>query len=647
MNVVRVGWIQRFRWDEVLKGISLFALIAISPVWLYGNPDDLKGPITALSAGILALVAGILVFRRPHLIDRYGLYLTGALVLVDFFAFFETLPGGITISNVTGVAFEPGTLSSFVMISITLASGYFFARSHVNARRLLFLVVTAASLVAILFLVAVATGSLPLSGFFGELFSSELLFGFSFLCALSLIPSAPPHSFARKSSIAAAVLFLFALVFSHSELLAASVVCFAAALLFFLNRATGSQHSASAAAPAWICVFILLLFAVFNLQALVPQGLTQGFPTETRPSIQATAHVVFLPLARNPRAPFTGIGINSFGRAWAEYQPADVNATPLWDADFQTGSGFFLILLLMFGIPFTLLTVLVIGAASADRFAFFNFFPGRASPEGVAWLIPFLFSVFWMIFYVPNIAFFVLAFFAFGIALGMCNDAVAVPSESPHLRPWFVKGTSVVVGILLVVTGAVFLYLGAIRFLALREYESGAELFAAGTRYPDVENFMHASLAFEKLPLTERTLAAADEEEIRTILQEIPSRSLTLRSSARLATLRDESIASALQARILDPNDYHNWVEEGKARLLHAVSDQDAADALGALKDFKTAVALAPNDPLPLFFEGQAFYAMGDGENARKALISALILKPDYADAQHFMNRLEASSTTP
>jgi hypothetical protein len=645
MHALWVKWIKRLRRTTTLQEIGLFILIAVSPVWIYGNPDDPKGTIVASVVGILLAAAGIAALEHPHLIGRRERSLFAILFLIFCWFGFETIRNGVTITELTGFAFEPGTLLSFFLIGAALVSGYFFAYSHHDTRRLLVAITVASSMVAIAFFAAVITGSAPLSAFFGEFFSLQLLFGFSFLCALSLMVMAPPASFARRLSIFAAFLFASALLFSHAELLIASVLCGALMLFFFLHASNASTALASVA-PAWVCFFVLLCAAIFNIQSFIPQNVTQSFFTEIRPSLQATTHVILVDYWEDARSPYVGAGMNSFGYIWNEKRPREVNTTPLWNTDFETGSGFVPILGLMFGIPFTIFLILLIGAASVDRFVFF-----RTSSEirtvGISWLVLFLFGLLWMFLYVPTIAFFALTFFSFGIALGIRDVAVRLPENHPRFFSAIVRKTSAVIGVSLIVTGLVLICFGVIRFLALWEYENGSQALGQRGAYANAQSDMRASLAIEKLPFVERALAAADEADIQAMLSTASSSPLTLDAIVRLATLRNEAITAAEESRVLDRADYRNWIEEGNARLLHALYDQDTSEALTAAQDFKFAVVLTGTTPLPLFLEAEALYAAGDLKNARSAVEAALTVKPDYEDARLLLDRLMNSTTSP
>lgn len=394
-------------------------------------------------------------------------------------------------------------------------------------------------------------------------------------------------------------------------------------------------------ASVWLIGAGLLVVAAFlntSISGFLPERL-QINQVEVRPSWQGTLDIARQSIEA-PREFLFGAGPNSFIREWGLYKPQEVNLTPFWNSDFNSGVGV---------IPTSIFAVGILGliAWAGIIFAivmFFTRFVREARPlvRGRALFGITLASTTYLVgyhmVYTPGVALTGITFMFLALL------AVCAAGDAP--------ARSIRVGVSSVITalsGIVVLSLcSAMVFssgLALRELFSNILVNRAAYVYNSTQDITGAASMMEKAlaisPRNDRAHRAAAELGVVQLATLAQSGAEDEATREALRKTLERTIQHGLTAVQLG-NTYQNWLT--LAQIYGEFAGANVEGALDSAKaSYERAFETQPTNPIPKVRLAQIAIARGDAGDARNNLEQAISLKPDLAIAYYLLSQVEAS----
>ena len=393
----------------------------------------------------------------------------------------------------------------------------------------------------------------------------------------------------------------------------------------------------------WIlgaAIFVALGFFSATINEMLPAQL-QINEVEVRPSWQGTLDIARQSISA-PREFLFGAGPNSFIREWGLYKPQEVNLTPFWNSDFNTGVGVIptsifavgiLGLLAWAGIILTILVLFVRFVREVRPLV-----RGRAL-FGVT-LASTAYLVGYHMIYTPGIALTGVTFL-FLAFLAVC----AAGDTPPRLfRVGAMSTTAMLSGLIVLSLCCVVVFTAG---LAVRELASNMFVNRASVVYRDSGDLSGATRMIERAlvvsPKNDRAHRAAAELGVVQLAQLAQSGAEDEAVRAALQETLERTIQHGLTAVQLD-NTYQNWLT-----LAQIYSEFAGANVEGALESatdaYDRAFAAQPTNPIPKVRLAQIAITRGDADQARTYLQEAIALKPDLAIAYYLLSQVEAYSS--
>lgn len=565
--------------------------------------------------------------------------ITGATVLSGVFS---TVPA----VSFLGIGGEVGTVASILILSIAtfLASICFQSRkriAYLYSGLIITAVVVFLHAVAMIFLPASLAAKLALPDhLIGSWSDIGIFFGLVLILALVTFESLPLTKMVRALFYGVFFIALFTLAVLNFTLVWIVVGVFALIAFVYavaFGRAgRGSLYAGRIPIPALIVIFLALVISIFgdfvrdtltNHGVALPQIVAQE---GSRPSWQGTLQVSATMLKHDP---VFGIGPNRFAEAWVAYRPQEINTTPFFDTNFDSGIG---------RVPSIAATTGFVGIiAWIVFFALFVVIGFRAMllslPDRVLhYLITsgFLGAFYlWVmaLFFTPTIMVIALAFVFTGVFIGaLARAGVTQNRDFSFLvdpRIGFLSVFTLIALLVGTVSGGAFVVK---RFLSFVYYQ----------------NALQAS-TYNNLSLAEKNIGLAIGLGDVDLYQRAASQIEIARIRA-LTSSNDQSVASAVsgvastivstaKAAVSDnPFNYLNHLALARAYVAiypFLPTNQRATAHDLAIQSYKKSAELNPTSPWIPYEEATFEFALQNNDAGTKYLVEALQKKGDFVEA--------------
>ena len=598
------------------------------------SPDAGKGITMGFVSAVFAFFIAAVFFLEKKIFDKHTLYVILAITSLFLLPFIFSLTEGITRREIIGIAYESGTILSFLAAGIFFLFGFIFTRIYSRMPLYLsFMAVGAGVLVVVLIVMHSFFPSYQLSSLLGTVFSGQIFVGFAFLVSLGLFLFSKMRPYLRWCVYTASVLLLTAVLFFadlHILLSVFGITLFAGALYL---RALQKEKKIIF---AFGVIFTTLAIGVLG-HSYIP---TQHNPfissfQEIRPSFRATMHAGLRLYDDSVSHALFGVGANRFSDVWALHRPPQINNSDLWRTDMMVGYGFIPSTAIVLGVPFTLLLIILgvlgLGAVFEHRHL------ALERRELLYLTGPILFFFFWLFVYVPHITVIVIGSLFFGCVYG----SLMAPCKrgSDQLTP-FENVSRVVLSLGLVGIVIIFIWFSYTHLFALREAKKALDVRIANEKnYSIQSDYLLSSISRAPIFDTLHSLIFLYEVEARTIIGRNPN-SLSESEKMRASDIAGSAVATGNLLESIEPENYQSHIASGVARTIAGLLTADQAHINNALGSFDKARLLAPSHPLPYFMKAQTRFFLGDRDRAMEDIERALHLKPNYQEAIELKKQL-------
>lgn len=358
--------------------------------------------------------------------------------------------------------------------------------------------------------------------------------------------------------------------------------------------------------------------------------------TEVALPWSATANISWQSLKEDP---IFGVGPNRFVTRYLSSKPLDVNNSVLWSADFNYATGLlpsFIVTTGLFGaIAWILFLVsffgvgiryLLLGMSAQRYFAISSFVVAS-----YLWLIS--------IFYVPNIVLFALAFLFSGLFVALLVQEKTVKTFSiTFLKNPKVGFVSVLLLIVLVILTCAGLYKYTQRFLSGYYFQQSLVDLNVKGDIVSAEMNMLKAVDYSKTDLYYRSLSELNLLKIDRLLATTSTNKELI--TRQLDQFSVDAINSANEARRIDPLNYQNSASLG--RIYEAFVPLGVTGAYQAATNvYLEAVKLNPSNPALFLTLARLEVTNKKPAEAKKYIVKALEIKPDYGEALFLRSQLE------
>lgn len=616
------GLMQRFL-VPALHGIFAAAAalcIVGAPVWAESGMEAYKAMFVAVSVAGMMIVAAIAVFISRAAHRSLALIPLGVACVVLAAIATRARGGGITLAEITGFAFEPGTVMALMIAAGAFLGGVMYSGSGGSALLIARTIVYGVSGVTLSYASLIFSGR-PLA-LFSEGFSVFVAIGLAFVIAVPLAAMRGAWR-ARLADVLSFVVLGAGVVISGEPVLAVSASLVALAVLVTAQM-NGLSFESARYRMVGLGIIAVCIFGIFLPAMPLRESITGP---ELRPSHTTSAIVIMREYADDRTSFFAGAEASGYAQVWMRYRPSEINRSLFWDADFPTGSSFALTVAALHGMVFLLIFVLGMAVFFSRTFA-----DARRNPTILGLWGGGVFAFGWLFLYPPTVAVLILA----ALVSGALAGCFALPATES--RYW--RG-AVYAMALFVCVGAVSIGFLAVRHMrAVDAYQRGVvALETEGIRM--ALEHMNASYSVSPHASTARAIA---DVHVRAVQEEINAATAQLDTAVldTLSTHASEAVSMANAATRMNPADFRNWLTLGQAYTIRALlnpvwTHEPALDA------FRNARLRAPEHPLPIYLEAQTLLLQGDAEAALFALEEAMRLKPDYEPLRSLKERIQLS----
>ena len=566
----------------------------------------------------------------------------------------SVLVSGTTTISLVGTGVEQDTLAAaliwFAALSLTVLV---FSESEKRSRTALNALFIGGLILAViqalhLFFPSLSFGG-PLTGQTGNAFGSwhdlGILYGFFVFLSVALLTSGAIEGKSRYLYAAVSVLSLLLLIvanlFDVWVALASISVLFLVLNLLRRRRVSGSSVLDWRTQKYWIGLIVLsVFFAIFGgyVNNVLPTPLKVA-NLEARPSWLGTLQISKQSLT-SPKELLFGVGPNTFTKEWGLHKPIDINATPFWNADFNTGIG---------SIPTSFITVGLVGFLAwlsilvALIWLVFKFV-FRESSQTSNIIVPLALSVVFLfafyVLYVPGPALSIFAFLMFGLFIAGAAGANMLPAQSFQVQgDWTARIRMlgiVAFGLIFALAGVgvgralasdAILNRGIVTFNNTGDLEKASALVSRAIQIsPQNDRAQRSAVELGLLQL-QKLISTADpkDEKSKELLQSTIS----------------QTIQHGLDAVSIEGREYQNWLE-----LAALYSQLAGANIEGAYDNARNAFSRAqaenPNNPFPYLQLAQLELLQNKTDAALQYLVSAVQLKPDFGAAYYLASQIYA-----
>jgi len=394
-------------------------------------------------------------------------------------------------------------------------------------------------------------------------------------------------------------------------------------------------------------VLLPLIISVISILFLIPGNpasnyLAQKFNIsyiEARPSWGATTNIVKNTLKTDP---ILGAGPNRFAEQWGKFKPISVNESVFWRTDFNFGVGI---------VPSFAVTTGLLGILAWIVFFAWLVFTGakfaitKNQNKGAHYLVfsSFIFSLYlWtaVIFYVPGISIFALAFLMTGVFIASLVSSGSIKNlEFSFLENRKIGFVSVLVIIILIITSIVGGYFFIQRMVSGYFFSNGIKEFNVNGDVVSAESSILRASRLYKSDVYYRSLSETQIAKINLILSKGDGGEEEIR--AQFQTTLGNAIDNARKAISLDKAGYLNWASLGKVyESIVLVGVEGAYE--NAISSYNKVLLLNPKNPGIHLMLARTEISRGDLIKAKEHISGALELKSNYTEAIFLLSQIQA-----
>jgi len=541
------------------------------------------------------------------------------------------LVSGLDNPSVFGFGFPTSTLIFFLGLIASVIAGAVLFTDKNEAKSLTFVSIVGIGVFGvanICFSVFDVSSAVPHTD---ANFSTFLLFGVGTILTASFIGEKTISRNELVISLVCNFIFFVHILFSQSS----ELMLFSGVIALIVLAASFVNRSGLTEVIQLKNIFVLTLGALLFVASFTPHILSTKMDAifsvpaqEIRPSMIATAHVIFSEFNREPRTLLLGSGLNSFGNVWNMHMPKEISATRFWNEDFLFGNSFFTTSIVEIGLPATLLLFFV-GLLAVPLIFVRRFNSTVVSPSARGLAGTLTFAIAWALWYTPASFFFIIVAFYGGVLFSIVNFGTK-RKGGPAKFKWHT--------LVLTIVGLMLMIISVTSLLALHAYGKGVmHLKKNPPEYNETTRYFGKSLFFMEFSETLRSLSLVYTEKGKAVLAgEYATEELNvIENSANL------SVTSADAARAKEVNDYRTHLSLANALLFSAVVKDDTSNVVGSLESFNNAIARAPTRVLPLMGKAHALLRLGRKDEVAVILEKVLELRPSYEPALELLKDTE------
>ncbi len=609
---------------SIAWAVSVAAAVGLMLVPEVGGvpQETLVAVLSVLAAGV---VAGALIFQflgdraiivtqSPMMYAAVGV--VGALVLATVFS--------VSLQQAFfGTSMEVGTVMSFCALALFFLAGRraFLHDGMIRAYFRVFVSVWLLAGVALLATFIFGTGQAF------NVVTIGALGGFVLLIALARFEL----SVARVSPLVLGAVAAGAVVLGSDQstylALSLGALCIAAIKLAMTASGTGRVRVPYAASGVVLLAGLCVV--------MTPTPPIDGFSGlgSIRPSWQATQLIFSSAASDSPLHAVVGTGPASFSYAWNKYKPEIINVTPVWNTNFSAAVG---------GVPTLAVTggLLLAGAVLVLIFGSVGM-SVRTALRRVQEHPPVVYagvsamSVYGSVLYIThNVSMAVLVPAA--LALGMASMLTAERRRIYRVAPHLARGVAIVAALGVVC----FIGAGGVKAYDTLTFERTAATFNTTN---DTQQVLD-TLTCSSLPIHTTACFRFLAESQRLHVQRQFEETLNTTQLDEATSLTSRMLVNARAAVESNAYDHRNWTVLGNIYTQLAVMGVADAPAQ-AMESYEQAAALSPAHPyIPLLQARLTYYVGADADAARIYAQESIRLKPDYTEAQEFLESIDLSS---
>lgn len=591
-----------------LFGFGLF-LIVIAPLFAH---EAIRNVVAIGILGVWALfIAGYLFFARDVIlpaVTRFDISIVSTTVLLLLYVYALT---PLDQSHIFGFSFQQTTLIAFTAYAVIFLCGYvierFLPHSRKYALRGIQWGISSGLLVLLIYWMHAPQGVF-LRGV--DPFSVALLGSVALIIASVASMEKERTFYIRVLNLVCIFIGVLTILLVRSDqlLVATGVAALIAVGIQMLARLRyRRKRSLQKAVNTFVVIgALLLLIGVGTIHAykLIPFNMP-AVPQVTRPSFSATVHVGLSAFARQPvQALSIGTGVRSFYTDWNKFMPDASAQSRFWNTDFKYGFNLVLTLLIELGLPIFLLINIGI------PFFIFSFLYTNSGLSVAHIILAFFFYWIWIL--VPETFFILIALFFFSFTVG----------RVPWVRTSIVSRKSarvfsIVVAILLVVSGGSFIWYAGLHARALSSYGEAIQSTVDNKKNVSTHTVALLLQSIQYVKNAKVLMAAAvAESRLVAAQQKLPEK-----QRRNPLILMKSAVAHAQEAVEADHSNYRAHITLTELQLQNAVLTQDTSKVNNILKGYADVITMAPQRILPQFLYIRALIEMGRLKEANSRLV--------------------------
>ena len=350
-------------------------------------------------------------------------------------------------------------------------------------------------------------------------------------------------------------------------------------------------------------------------------------------------------LSEGPLRALLGSGPNTFANQWARFKPAEINATPFWNTNFNTGSGL---------IPTLVITTGLIGifwwVIFGGLFLYYGIKAVTTRPRNdhsqylkiSSFVLALYFWILAIVFPV-HMVLFAFAFLMTGVFLAVCVQEKIIINRTIFFTNHAQGGLGFTIPlIMIIVSGIAGLYFLtrslAYSFASNVYFQKGLTvLIEEGKSDAAEEKIAYAARLWPR-DIYHRYLAKINLDQLLNVASQ--NEFSQEEADTQFQAIANLAIGNAKKAVELDTADYRNWYMLGEVYLL-----LNGFGVQGVLEHARTSIvnaySLNSTSPVVVLEYARLELALGNREGARSYIENALRMKPDYLDAKFFLSQLE------